>query len=633
MELDRGYAQLFRARLGDDVDGQARVIALAGEVADKLLPILAIASFEREQDGHRLLPVLNIFGRFLSSLFDGCPDTAHVIPYLKCQSQLPPKPPESSRDVGARAADDGSGPGTVSRQGGRLETDHADVLAGRHVLPGFETHVQVLTIGKRADGELKAASKIEGYRRERMALQNRCTGRREHCVPGIDGLSLSPHLPYGGTVAPRGVAVLDVVVDQREVVKKLDRRGGSHSGGSVAAQSLAGEEAEPWTEPLAAWRPLRSEPFVDVAELVLHHAVQSLDALLPHQPQSDFPVELLPPALLQGGENRRFYDFPHAWLPECGDRVGRCGRRRVVASAGVIVVGTRGSGLALRQTHIVTAALQERFPDIEVVTRTVETTGDRVQNAPISSFGDKGVFVRAIELALLEGSIDLAVHSLKDVPSDEETPQLEIVAYSTRADPRDALLGRGGARLADLPSGARVGTSSLRRRVQLARLRGDLTIEDVRGNVDTRLRKLQSGAFDAVVLAMAGLTRLGLDGHITQTFSVDEVVPDAGQGIIAVQCRAGDSRALLLGRAIDDPSSRVAAEAERAVVRALGAGCRSPVGAYAAIAGDTVTVRGMAASADGSLFIRDTVTGSTAAAGNLGRELGERLRHHILACG
>ena len=289
-----------------------------------------------------------------------------------------------------------------------------------------------------------------------------------------------------------------------------------------------------------------------------------------------------------------------------------------------VSIGTRGSALAVRQTELVAAALRERHPQVEFAIRRIESEGDRNQRDPVSLLGDKGVFVRALEQALLRGGIDLAVHSLKDVPSDVETPGLTLAAFSRREDPRDCVVSREGATLATLSSGARVGTSSLRRRAQLLAIRPDLTVVPIRGNVDTRLRKLRDREYDAIVLAAAGLHRLGLDEAITEYLSVDEMIPDAGQGILAIQARAGDP-SCDLAACIDDPASRIAALAERAAVRALGADCRSPVGVLAALEGKTMRIRGMAASEDGSCLARAEASGPVSEAEATGYKLGREL--------
>ncbi|MDQ2743960.1 MAG: hydroxymethylbilane synthase, partial [Chloroflexota bacterium] len=292
---------------------------------------------------------------------------------------------------------------------------------------------------------------------------------------------------------------------------------------------------------------------------------------------------------------RRGVHDARVWRPQ--------GARFVGIETRTIAVGTRGSALARRQTELIMDLLRERFPGITLQMVTVQTEADRVQDLPLSQFGDKGVFVRAIERALLDGEVDLAVHSLKDVPSDVETPGLALVAFSARADPRDVLISQRGERLKDLPAGSRVGTSSLRRRVQLGAVRPDLVTVDIRGNVDTRLRKVRAGEYEAVILAAAGIDRLGLGTAITEYLPVETFLPDAGQGIMVVQGRVDDDAADL-ARFIDSAESRLVAHAERALVRALGAGCQSPVGALATVEGDRLLLRGMAATEDLSRLCR-----------------------------
>jgi hydroxymethylbilane synthase len=289
-----------------------------------------------------------------------------------------------------------------------------------------------------------------------------------------------------------------------------------------------------------------------------------------------------------------------------------------------INIGTRGSRLARTQTEMVVQTIRRHVPDLEIATRVISTEGDRVQDIAVSRLGDKGVFVRNIESALLSGEIDLAVHSLKDVPSDQEAPGLKLAAFSAREDPRDAVVSRDGVKLLDLRPGAVVGTSSLRRRAQLRALRPDVHTRDIRGNVDTRLAKMHDGEYDALILAAAGLLRLGLDGMITELLPVELFTPDAGQGILAIQTRREDDLNWITDP-IDDHDARLAAVAERACVQALGADCRSPVGVYATLQGGELSVQGMAAQEDGSQLHRDTVQGAPSEALELGHLLGSRL--------
>ncbi len=288
-----------------------------------------------------------------------------------------------------------------------------------------------------------------------------------------------------------------------------------------------------------------------------------------------------------------------------------------------LVVGTRGSALARRQTEIVLESLRAAMPGVRCETKVIRTEGDRRQDVSLEEFGGRGVFVKDIERALLARDIDIAVHSLKDMPA--ETPSgLTIAAVLPRADVRDVLVSAGGKRLADLPPGARVGTDSRRRTIQLLALRPDLRVESVRGNVDTRVRKAESGEYDAVVLAAAGLERVGLIEHATEVFDVDAVLPAVGQGILAVEARSEDAEVLDALRLIDDQTSRAAMTAERAYLRRLGAGCSLPVGAYAVVEGDNLRVRALLGTAEGRV-LRDEASGPKEAAAALGVMLAERL--------
>jgi hydroxymethylbilane synthase len=241
-------------------------------------------------------------------------------------------------------------------------------------------------------------------------------------------------------------------------------------------------------------------------------------------------------------------------------------------------IGTRASKLALRQTTIVADALQRAHPTISLETREIKTEGDRT-SAPLTEIGGLGVFTKAIEDALLAGDIDLAVHSLKDLPTDL-TPGLTLAAIPAREDPRDALVTRGGAQLEELASGARIGTGAGRRAVQLLELRPDVVPVEIRGNVDTRIRKVLKGEYDGAVLALAGLKRLGLQHKAVRVFSIEEMLPAVGQGALAVEVRADDEETVAGVRALDDSATRAAVEAERAYLRRLGGGCRLPVGAH-----------------------------------------------------
>ncbi|HVF74095.1 MAG TPA: hydroxymethylbilane synthase [Acidimicrobiales bacterium] len=257
---------------------------------------------------------------------------------------------------------------------------------------------------------------------------------------------------------------------------------------------------------------------------------------------------------------------------------------------------TRGSALARWQASHVAGLLGV---PVEVVV--VETTGDRRQDLPISAIGGTGVFVKEVQAAVLDGRADFAVHSAKDLPS-ESHPDLVIAAVPERGDPRDVLVG---SRLEDLPSGAVVATGSVRRRVQLAERRTDITFTGLRGNIGTRLAKASS--YDAVVMAAAALQRLGKESHIAEVLSVDVMLPQVGQGALAVECRPETAERLA---AIEHAPSRLAVDAERAFLAELGGGCDLPVGAYATVERGQVTLRGLLATADGHVVLRGSATGS-----------------------
>ncbi|MBC8133348.1 MAG: hydroxymethylbilane synthase [Deltaproteobacteria bacterium] len=289
-----------------------------------------------------------------------------------------------------------------------------------------------------------------------------------------------------------------------------------------------------------------------------------------------------------------------------------------------LVIGTRGSALARWQADHISAELTRLHPGLDVELRIIVTDGDRFQSGPVIELGGKGVWVKEIEEALLAGTIDLAVHSLKDVPTDL-APGLVLAAIPLRADPRDVLVSRSGQTLANLPAGSRVGTSSLRRVCQVLALRPDVTVELLRGNVDTRLRKVAEGVVDAAVLAAAGLDRLGLSARITERLSPDDMLPAIGQGALAIEARVDDARVLGFCRTLSDPDSELTIAAERALLAGLGAGCRTPVGGYAVVHADTVVLRGLVGRPDASLILRDEVRGPRHDAAALGATLARRL--------
>jgi hydroxymethylbilane synthase len=293
----------------------------------------------------------------------------------------------------------------------------------------------------------------------------------------------------------------------------------------------------------------------------------------------------------------------------------------------VVVIGTRSSKLALVQTHMIRDALLAAHDSLTVEIEHITTKGDIILDRPLSAIGDKGLFVTEIEDALRAGRIDLAVHSAKDLPS-ELPADMALAAFPRRADARDALVSRDNLRLAELPQGALVGTSSLRRACQLRHYRPDLRISDLRGNVDTRLRKQREGQYDAIVLAAAGLERLGLAGEIAEYLGPNVMLPAVSQGILGLEVRAGDAALLELLSPLDDAEARAAATAERAFLAQIGGGCQVPIGAYAQLDGTTLTLAGLIGARDGRL-VRGELSGPV----EQPADLGARLAEHLLDAG
>jgi hydroxymethylbilane synthase len=309
-----------------------------------------------------------------------------------------------------------------------------------------------------------------------------------------------------------------------------------------------------------------------------------------------------------------------------------------------LILGTRGSKLALAQSEMMAAALRTAHPGLQVELRIISTKGDRVLDVALSAVGDKGLFVKELEQALLDRSVDLCVHSCKDLPS--ALPDgLALAAFPERADPRDVLVvlaSRTGAvaapiSLLELPHGAVVGTSSLRRASQLRALRPDLELRDVRGNVDTRLRKLAEGQYDGLILAASGLDRLGLTAHgdaallsdgvafAAGRIPTDQMLPAVAQGVLAIECRADDAATVGLLQALDHGPSRAATLAERAFLARLEGGCQVPIAAYATLDADTLSLRGLVGSLDGATQIVGTRTGGLEAPAAAGTALAEEL--------
>jgi hydroxymethylbilane synthase len=287
-------------------------------------------------------------------------------------------------------------------------------------------------------------------------------------------------------------------------------------------------------------------------------------------------------------------------------------------------IATRQSRLALWQAEHVAAALRAAHPGSNVVLVPMTTQGDRVLDRPLAQVGGKGLFIKELELAISEGRADIAVHSMKDVPS-ELPPGMTIAAMLPRADPRDAFLSLRHASFAALPPGARVGTSSPRRQCQIKYARPDLELVTLRGNVDTRVRKVEEGQYDAIILAAAGLERLGLQNHIRHYFDFDHCIPAVGQGVVGIECRAADERSISLVRALNDEQAWRCCTAERAFAHRLQGSCQSPIAGLAQIDGDTLQLRGVVGSPDGSELYRGTHSGAVRDGEQIGVALAERL--------
>jgi hydroxymethylbilane synthase len=293
----------------------------------------------------------------------------------------------------------------------------------------------------------------------------------------------------------------------------------------------------------------------------------------------------------------------------------------------VLRIGTRGSPLALAQARLVRDALMAAhgLDDGCVTLETIRTTGDMIRDRPLTEAGGKGLFTKEIEEALVRGAVDLAVHSAKDMPT-ELPAGLVIAAVLPREDPRDVFISRKAASLRELPRGAVLGTASLRRQALVKHLRPDLSVVTFRGNVETRLRKLDEGAVDATLLALAGLKRLALDKEATAVLSVDEFLPAVGQGIIAIEARADDERTRALLAAIDHAETATALAAERAFLAALDGSCRTPIAGHASVDSGRVHLRGLIARPNGSEVLQCERRGGSADAAVLGRDAGRELK-------
>lgn len=288
-----------------------------------------------------------------------------------------------------------------------------------------------------------------------------------------------------------------------------------------------------------------------------------------------------------------------------------------------ITIGTRGSKLALWQAHWVQAAIQNEYPELSPEILMIKTKGDKILDVPLAKVGGKGLFVKEIEEALLSGQIDLAVHSMKDMPAALSSG-LCIGAIPVRERPHDVLISKNGT-LGDMKKGAIIGTSSLRRAARLKHVRPDVSIRSLRGNLDTRLSKLDAGDMDAVVLAAAGVKRLGLQDRITEYLDEDIMLPAAGQGALCIEVREDDTRIRPIVSGLDDPTTRCAVSGERAFLHRLGGSCQVPIAAYGTIEADVLVLSGLVAELDGSTLIREQMTGSKGSSEAVGIRLAEKL--------
>ncbi len=297
-------------------------------------------------------------------------------------------------------------------------------------------------------------------------------------------------------------------------------------------------------------------------------------------------------------------------------------------SARSLIIGTRASSLALCQTQIIQTKLEEKFPGASFTVQPIKAYADKNPELSLVALGGEGVFVKELETALFHGEIDFAVHSMKDLPLDIPE-KLCIAAVLEREEPRDALVSISAKSLSALPDGSRIGTSSLRRRSQLLHARPGLRMADIRGNVDTRLRKLQEGEYDAIIVAACGLIRLGLEKRISECLNLATMLPEPGQGALVVEARRGDREILEMLRVLNDASSRACVEAERAFLRALGGGCRVPIAAYASLRENVLELEGAVISPDGRKKLRESLSGAVAKP----IELGERLAQGLIEQG
>ena len=287
-------------------------------------------------------------------------------------------------------------------------------------------------------------------------------------------------------------------------------------------------------------------------------------------------------------------------------------------------IGTRGSRLALAQSEWVKIKIKEQYPEIQVELVPIKTKGDRILDSSLSRIGGKGLFVKEIEEALLKNEVDLAIHSMKDLPA-ELPPGLSLAVFPQREDPRDALISLKDQNIAELPQGATVATGSLRRAAQLLALRPDLQITPLRGNVDTRLKKLESGEFRAMILAVAGLKRLGLLARAGSILAPETFLPAIGQGALAIEIRAEDTTTAGLLSFLNHPETEYTIRAERAFLKTLQGGCQVPIAGYARMEHNRITLQGLVAELDGRKLFKDSIQGSAEECENIGMVLAQRL--------
>lgn len=289
-----------------------------------------------------------------------------------------------------------------------------------------------------------------------------------------------------------------------------------------------------------------------------------------------------------------------------------------------LIIGTRQSLLALWQSNHIASLLRKQYPDCQVTLKKIVTKGDRILDVPLAQIGGKGLFTKEIETELLDGTVDLAVHSLKDMPT--VLPEgLCLTAITTRANVGDAFISNKYASFSELPQGAVLGTSSLRRKAQLLAVRPDLKIVDLRGNVDTRLRKLDEGQMDAIILAAAGLERLGHADRIREIIPTTVCLPAVGQGALAIECRSDNKEVREMLAFLNDLPTKQATDAERAFLGLIEGGCQVPIGVHAEVENDNVKIEAVIASLDGSKVLRNNITGPAVNAADLGRKLGQQM--------